>query len=70
MVAVASNLKLITPKEAAEKLRLSLRRVHQFLAEGRIGQRVGWGYVITDDDLRAFQKQPRDPGRPSKKRAG
>ena len=67
---MASNLKLRTPQEAADKLGVSLRRVHQFLAEGRLGQRLGGVYVITDEDLRDFSKQPRHPGRPADKRAG
>lgn len=66
---MASNLRLVTPRQAAEKLKLSLRRIHDFLADGRLGQRVGGVYVITDEDLRDFAKQPREPGRP-KKRAG
>jgi excisionase family DNA binding protein len=70
MTAVASNLKLVTPQEAAERLGVSLRRVHQFLADGRLGQPLGGVYVITEDDLREFAKQPREPGRPSKQRAG
>lgn len=70
MIAVASNLKLVTPQEAARKLGVSLRRVHQFLSEGRLGQPLGGVYVITEDDLKDFAKQPREPGRPTKKRAG
>lgn len=70
MIAVASNLKLVTPQEAANRLGLSLRRIHQFLNEGRLGQRLGGVYVITEDDLRDFSKQPREPGRPASKRAG
>jgi len=70
MATVASNLRLITPQQAADKLGVSLRRVHQFLAEGRLGQPLGGVYVITEDDLREFAKQPRNPGRPPEKRAG
>lgn len=70
MEAVASNMKLRTPQQAADKLGVSLRRVHQFLAEGRLGQRVGGVYVITDEDLRDFAKRPRTPGRPVEKQAG
>ena len=64
MNAVATTLKLLTPQQAADRLGLSLRRVHQFLADGRLGQRVGGVYVITEEDLREFQKKPRNPGRP------
>lgn len=69
MIALASNLKLLTPQQAADRLGVSLRRVHQFLSDERLGQRVGGVYVITEEDLRQFQRIPRNPGRPSEKQS-
>ena len=71
---MANQVKLLSPQEAADKLGVSLSRVHQFCQEGRLGQRVGNVYVIAEDDLREFARKPRNPGRPSdnpgRKRAG
>ena len=71
---MANSMKLLSPQEAAARLGLSLSRVHQFCQAGRLGQRVGNVYVIAEDDLREFSRQPRNPGRPAddqrQKRAG
>lgn len=69
MVTMASTLKLLSPQKAAERLGLSLSRIHQFCRKGRLGQRVGGVYVISEDELRQFSKRPRNPGRPPEKRA-
>jgi excisionase family DNA binding protein len=64
MTAMATEPKLYSPQEAADKLGVSLSRVHQFCRNGRLGTKVGGIYVITDEQLKRFSKQPRDPGRP------
>lgn len=48
--------------EAAERLGLTPQRVRQFCREGRLGQRVGRQWVITEEELEAFQKLPRHAG--------
>jgi hypothetical protein len=68
MTLMASTAKLLSPQQAAARLGLSLRRIHQFCKSGRLGQPVGGVYVIPEDDLRKFAKKPRNPGRPAEKR--
>ncbi|HLM60139.1 MAG TPA: helix-turn-helix domain-containing protein [Pyrinomonadaceae bacterium] len=56
---------LISSKEAAEKLGLSLRRVQALITSGRLpAQKIGNSYVVNEKDLE-FVKE-RTPGRPSK----
>jgi len=58
-----STLPLLSPRQAAEEMGLSLSRIKQFCAEGRIGQRVGKRWVILRDELEQFQKIPRPHGK-------
>jgi excisionase family DNA binding protein len=54
---------LISSKEAAEKLGLSLRRVQALTTDGRLpAQKIGNSYVIRDKDLELVKV--RKPGRP------
>ena len=57
-------MELISIKEAAGKLGLSVRRVHQLIAAGRLpAQKVGSYYVIRPGDLAKLDN--RKVGRPS-----
>jgi excisionase family DNA binding protein len=67
-------MKLLSTSEAADKLKVSVQRVHQFIAEGRLpAQKIGRDYVIDENDLRLVAD--RVTGRPkttpdTNKRAG
>lgn len=51
--------------EAAAKLNVSPRRVHQFIAEKRLrAERLGRAYLIPKESLDEFAKQDRPLGRP------
>jgi excisionase family DNA binding protein len=57
---------LITTKDAAIKLKLSVRRVQEFVKEGRLpAQLIGGVYLIDHRDLAKVKKRP--TGRPPKK---
>lgn len=57
--------KLISSKEAAEKLGVSLRRVQALITSGRLpAQKIGNSYVVNEKDLELVKE--RTPGRPSK----
>lgn len=57
--------KLISTKEAAEKLDLSIRRVQALITSGRLpAQKIGNSYVVKEKDLELVRD--RTPGRPSK----
>lgn len=56
---------LISSKEAAEKLGISLRRVQALITSGRLpAQKIGNSYVVREKDLELVKD--RKPGRPSK----
>jgi excisionase family DNA binding protein len=56
---------LISTKEAAEKLSISVLRVQQLIWQKRLpAQKIGRDYVIDEKDLRLVQE--RNPGRPRK----
>jgi excisionase family DNA binding protein len=62
MIGVMKNL--ISSKEAAEKLGLSLRRVQALITSGRLpAQKIGNSYVVNEKDLELVRE--RTPGRPS-----
>ena len=61
MIAVMRNL--ISSKEAAERLGLSLRRVQALITSGRLpAQKIGNSYVVNEKDLELVKE--RIPGRP------
>ena len=61
MIGVMKNL--ISSKEAAEKLGLSLRRVQALITSGRLpAQKIGNSYVVSEKDLELVKM--RTPGRP------
>jgi len=53
---------LFTTTQAAEALGISVQRIKQLCAEGRMGMRVGRDWIITQDDIEA--NRIRKPGRP------
>ncbi|MBA3334548.1 MAG: helix-turn-helix domain-containing protein [Acidobacteria bacterium] len=56
---------LITTKEAAEKLGVSMRRVTALIKDGRLpSQQVGREHLIKESDLELVRE--RKPGRPPK----
>jgi excisionase family DNA binding protein len=61
-------MKLITTKEAAARLGVSVLRVQQLIWEGRLpAEKMGRDYVIKEDDLKLVAD--RKPGRPRKEQA-
>lgn len=59
-------MKLITTKDAAEKLRVSTRRVQAMITTGRLpATKFGRDYLINDSDLELVKD--RKAGRPPKK---
>jgi excisionase family DNA binding protein len=59
-------MKILTTAEAAERLTVSVGRVHQLISEGRLpAQKLGRDYAIKEADLRRVAD--RKPGRPSKR---
>lgn len=58
-------MKLLTTKETAERLGVSVARVHQLISEGRLpAEKMGRDYFIKEDDLKLVED--RKPGRPPK----
>jgi excisionase family DNA binding protein len=56
---------LISSKEAAERLGLSLRRVQALITAGRLpAQKIGNSYVVDEKDLELVKE--RKAGRPTK----
>ncbi len=59
-------MKLLTIKEAAEKLGVSARRVNQLIDEKKlIAEKIGSQYVIKEDNLSKVTIHGK-PGRPAK----
>lgn len=63
MIEMSVN-NLLTTTEAAEQLGISPRRVAQLCSEGRLGNKLGDRWVISQEELRQFEKIPRQTGRP------
>lgn len=56
---------MVTVTEAAKLLSLSPKRVYRLIADGRIRKREQFGRVlISEAELKRFQKLPRANGRP------
>jgi excisionase family DNA binding protein len=58
-------MKLLTTKDAAERLGVTVTRVQQLIAAGRLpAEKMGRDYFIKEDDLKLVAD--RKPGRPRK----
>jgi len=58
-------MKLLTTKEAAERLGVGYVRVHQLIKQGRLpAEKVGRDWLIREEDLKLVEN--RKPGRPTK----
>jgi len=58
-------MKVLTTSQVSEKLNVSVRRVHQFIKQGRLpAAKHGRDYVIQENDLRLVAE--RKNGRPKK----
>jgi excisionase family DNA binding protein len=66
MMAAMTDDRLLTVKDVADRLRLSVFGVRELLKSGQLrgfmlgGARAGWR--VTEDDLRAFIDAARDRG--------
>jgi excisionase family DNA binding protein len=61
-------MKLLTTKQAAERLGVSIGRIHQLINEGRLpAEKLGRDYVIREEDLKLVED--RKVGRPPKAKA-
>jgi excisionase family DNA binding protein len=62
-------MKLLTTKQVAECLGVSIGRIHQLINEGRLpAEKLGRDYVIREEDLKLVED--RKVGRPPKVKAG
>ena len=60
-------MKLLTTKESAEKLGVSVRRVQAMITDGSLpASKLGRDYVIKESDLELVKD--RKPGRPAKEK--
>ena len=57
-------MKLLDVTQAAEYLKVSPQRIRQFCGAGRLGQKVGNQWIITESELEEFAQKPRPPGVP------
>lgn len=55
---------LLTTADAAQALGVSEVRVRKLCRDGRLGTLFGDRWLITPEELKAFKKLPRPPGRP------
>lgn len=61
-------MELLTTKEVAERLGVTVTRVQQLIAAGRLpAEKKGRDYFIKEDDLKLVED--RKPGRPPKAKA-
>ena len=59
---------LLSTTQVAQRLGISMPRVHQLIAEGRLpAEKIGRDYVIHESDLKLVAE--RKPGRPPKPKA-
>ena len=56
--------KYYTMHEAAEHLGITPRTLRGYCQAGRLGNKVGWYWIITGSDLKRFSGLPRNAGRP------
>lgn len=66
MACKVSGMKLLTTKDAATRLGVTVGRIYQLIGEERLpAQKVGRDYLIDEKDLKLVKD--RKPGRPKKK---
>ena len=58
-----ATLNLFSVTEAADKIGVCPSRVRQFCLHGRLGQRIGGRWVISEEEIRSFKKIPRPHGK-------
>jgi excisionase family DNA binding protein len=57
---------LLTTRQAAERLGISIPRIHQLINEGLLpAEKIGRDYVIREEDLKLAKDRPK-AGRPPK----
>jgi len=57
---------LVSVSEAAERLRVSVQRVHAIIGEGRLrAQQKGRMWLIDEESLEDFASKPRSVGNPN-----
>jgi hypothetical protein len=66
MERVEGSADVLKRKEVADELGLSPERIKDFIAEGRLGVRVGSQHLISRRQLTEFKANPRTTGRPPK----
>ena len=59
-------MKMLSLKEAADELGITVSTLRPYCQDGRIGTKVGNQWVITRAELEEFKAKPRKVGRPSK----
>lgn len=57
---------MMTAKQAAKALGLSVERVRQLCQAGVMGRKVGRDWLITPDEVARYRENRRRPGRPRK----
>ena len=58
-------MKMLTTGEVAERLGVTVQRIHQFIKDERLpAQKMGRDYIINEDDLKSIEDRP--TGRPPK----
>ena len=60
------NMKYLKYKEVAQLLGIHISLVRKYVYAGRLGKRLPTGYIITPEDVKDFDKIPRNPGQPKK----
>lgn len=63
-------MEMLSLKEAADELGITVSTLRPYCQEGRIGTKVGHQWVITRTELEAFKAMPRPVGRPRKGEEG
>lgn len=64
-MCILVTMKMLTTNEAANRLGVTVQRIHQFIKEERLpAEKMGRDYIIKDEDLKLVED--RKPGRPPK----
>ncbi len=62
-------MKMLTTSEVAERLGVTVQRIHQFIRDERLpAQKMGRDYIINEGDLKLLEG--RQTGRPPKPKPG